>query len=273
MFGGAYGNLQATNAILDYARTNGFHPDQIIFTGDLVAYCAQPQETTDLIRQSGCHIIMGNCEESLGSGRDDCGCGFEVDTECNVLSAQWFSYCQKALSDETKQWMGTLPRHLTVEIGTFSFVCTHGTPEVINQFVFPSDVQNGDYQFPKNTNVDGYLVGHSGLPFIEENGNVLWINSGAAGMPANDGSPRIWFATIETDGNTLTAQTHSLEYDYEDAADAMTEVGLLNGYRDCLSTGIWPSHDVLPKRELDLTGSEIRSQKKVLKRTPLSKVV
>ena len=70
VFGGAYGNLQATEAILSEAKRRGFSSDEIIFTGDCVAYCGQPQETADLIRLSGVNTIMGNCEEALANDFD-----------------------------------------------------------------------------------------------------------------------------------------------------------------------------------------------------------
>jgi len=273
VFGGAYGNLQATRAVFDYAQAHGFKPEQVIFTGDMVAYCGNPQETSDLIRNSGCHVVMGNCEESLGLGRDDCGCGFEDNTQCSILSAQWFSFCQEALNERTKEWMGTLPKEIIVKTGSFSLLCTHGTPETINEFVFPSDIANYRYKVPGAIGIDGYLVGHSGIPFLAEDDGRLWINSGAAGMPANDGSTVIWFVTLEADGDKLEAQTHSLEYEHEDAAEAMMNAGLNNGYRGCLTNGIWPSHDVLPDHERSQTGSAVRPQKKALRKALLSAAV
>ncbi len=270
IFGGAYGNFQATNAILNYAKLHGFGPANTIFTGDLVAYCGQPQETTDLIREFNCHMIMGNCEESLAAGRDDCGCGFEENTACSVLSAQWFSFCQSALNHETKQWMGTLPRSLDIQIGGFRLFCTHGTPSEINEFVFPSDIAEGRFHVPSSPIFDGYVVGHSGLPFIAEQNNKIWLNSGSGGMPANDGTPNVWFATVEAANGILTAELHAVDYDAQSAATAMRSAGLDNGYRDCLSSGIWPSHDVLPETERNLMGRKIRPQKKALRKAPLS---
>lgn len=63
-------------------------PQQVICTGDLVAYCAHPQETVELIRDWGIHIVRGNCEESLASGALDCGCGFEEGSVCSTLSVE-----------------------------------------------------------------------------------------------------------------------------------------------------------------------------------------
>ena len=272
VFGGAYGNLQATTAVLDKARELGFSPDQVIFTGDTVAYCGQPSETAQLIRDSGIHVIMGNCEESLGEGADDCGCGFDEGTECSLLSVAWYRFCQNALDTEVKEWMRQLPKSALFKLGDYRLQCVHGTPASINEFVFPSNINNGEFKIHSSVEVDGYLVGHSGIPFLAELDGKAWINSGAAGMPANDGTPRIWFATLEIIEGALIAKTHPLDYDHRAAANAMTGAGLENGYRDCLSSGIWPSHDVLPDDEKNNTGTSLRSEERAFRRTALSKV-
>ena len=91
VFGGPYGNLEATRAVLDAADQAGIPPERTICTGDTVAYCADPGETVALLREAGIVVVMGNCEESLATGAIDCGCGYAEGSQCDVLSAQWFS--------------------------------------------------------------------------------------------------------------------------------------------------------------------------------------
>jgi len=88
VFGGPYSNLEATEAILQEARRRAITPSNIVCTGDLVVYCADPQGVVDLLRSSGIRIITGNCEESLAAQAADCGCGFAEDSACAVLSQQ-----------------------------------------------------------------------------------------------------------------------------------------------------------------------------------------
>jgi len=269
IFGGAYGNLQATKAILKKASELGFTRSEIIFTGDMLAYCANPIETTELIRNNVDHIIMGNCEEAIAQGSKDCGCGFEEGSECSILSNQWYNFCLSKIDRETATWMGSLPRQLYVKIGGQNLLATHATPNSINQFVFPSTLET----IIDNETFDGYIVGHSGIPFIGEINNKPWLNSGAAGMPANDGTNRVWYATIAINNNILNVETNSLEYDFKSAQKAMHNESLKNGYADCLEAGIWPSHDVLPNIEKQQTGNKLQAQKKAFKRTPLKETV
>ncbi len=265
VFGGAYGNLQATQAVLKKANELGFSPSQIIFTGDMIAYCAKPVETIKLIKSSVDHIIMGNCEEAISKGSNNCGCGFEEGSECSILSNQWYSFCLSKIDQATADWMGTLPRELTLEVADLSFLATHATPNSINEFIFPSDaIISADTR-----GVDGYIVGHSGIPQIALPNDKPWINSGATGMPANDGTPRVWYATITSENDALTIETHAIEYNHQATQKDMYDAGLDNGYMTCLKTGIWPSDDILPYPEKAQKGIALKKQKKAFKRTPL----
>jgi hypothetical protein len=80
VFGGNYGNLQATQALFAEAETLGIGPDAMLCTGDLAAYCADPQATTRLVRETGVPVVMGNGEDSLASAAEDCGCGYASGT-------------------------------------------------------------------------------------------------------------------------------------------------------------------------------------------------
>ena len=91
-FGGPYSNLEATRALLDRAAALGIAPWRTVCTGDVVAYGADPAATVELLRNCGCHVVMGNCEESLAAGRADCGCGFPEGSQCERLSAAWFAH-------------------------------------------------------------------------------------------------------------------------------------------------------------------------------------
>ena len=77
----------------------------------------------------------------------------------------------------------------------------------------------------------------------------LWLNAGAIGMPANDGTPRAWYALLTPRGGTIEVTFHTLVYDHAAPARAMAARGLPPAYAQALSTGLWPSMDVLPPAE------------------------
>jgi predicted phosphodiesterase len=256
LFGGTYGNFQAAEALFCEAARLGFGSDRMVCTGDLAAYCAQPQETVDLIRNEGVATILGNCEENLGEDADDCGCGFEDGTACDLMSRQWYTFCREKLDTETKRWMGTLPRTLFVIMGDKRLRVVHGGTNVINEFIFPSSSDDFLNQELNAANCDGILAGHSGIPFARIVGDKLWLNSGAVGIPANDGTNRVWYAMIEPTDSGLKISTHALTYDHETAAGEMCREGL-TAYAEALESGHWPSTDVLPEKETTRTGQRL----------------
>jgi hypothetical protein len=71
----------------------------------------------------------------------------------------------------------------------------------------------------------------------------MWFNTGALGMPPNDGGPRTSFGVIAADGPRI----ERLSYDHAGAAKDMRAAGLTQGYDRALESGWWPSKDVLPQ--------------------------
>ena len=254
VFGGTYGNLQATQRLFEIAEALGIAPDHMICSGDIVAYCAQPQESVDLLRDRGVFSIQGNCEESLGGDADDCGCGFAEDSLCDLLSRQWYDFCRRRLTAETKAWMAGLPQQAVVEIAGRRLLLVHGAPGAVSRFVFPSTPWSDKAALIAAAAVDGILGGHSGIPFAQLTADRLWLNSGALGMPANDGTPRAWYALLEETPQGLAVSLRGLAYDHQGAAAAMLAEGLKTGYADCLTSGLWPSLDVLPAAERAVSG-------------------
>ena len=262
MFGGPYSNLQATEALQRRADPLGIPPGNIICTGDAVAYCAQPNETLQLIRDWGITLLLGNCEESLASDAVDCGCGFDSGRVCDVVADSWYGYSVKTTTAQHKEWMRHLPRLVTFTYENKTFMVVHGSVERINEFIFPSTEAIVKQQSISIAGVDGVVAGHCGLPFTEilpndHSKNRLWHNPGAIGMPANDGTPQVWYAVWRPVSGQIRVEHHRLAYDAESAQQAMLHAGLTNGYAEALSSGLWPSMDVLPERERLQRGVEI----------------
>ena len=133
-FGGPYGNLAAVRAVQAAAQRLGIPPERCICTGDVVAYFAHPQETTDALRSWGARVILGNCEESVAAGSPDCGCGFEPGSACSALAAEWYRFTAGQLTRDTITWMAALPRQLRFTLGGRTWRVIHGGVDRINRF-------------------------------------------------------------------------------------------------------------------------------------------
>ncbi len=254
-FGGPYGNLEATRAVLEAADQAGIPPERIICTGDTVAYCADPAATARLLREAGIIVVMGNCEESLASGASDCGCGYDQGSQCDTWSAQWFAYCGRHLTTDLKRWMGALPRSVTFALAGRTFRVIHGGVGEINRYVFastPQEVKRGEIG---RAGAEAVIGGHSGLPFTERINDSLWHNPGVVGLPSNDGTPRVWYGMLSPAAAGIEVTHHVLSYDHAAASRKIRAVrGLPQAYAGALESGTWPSLDILPRTERAATG-------------------
>src|SRR5262245_41659956 len=255
-FGGHYSNLRALTALRTRAEELGIPASHTICTGDVVAYCAEPEETVAAIRDWGCHVIAGNCEEQLASGAEDCACGFEEGSECDRLAKGWYPFANARVSRETRAWMAALPKTLAVQIGGWRFRVIHGGVAQTNRFVFASQ-REAIAEELEQCAADVVVAGHAGVPFIERVGRRTWFNPGVIGMPANDGTPEVWYGLIGLEADKLLLSTRRLAYDHHGAAAAMRRCGHANGYARTLVTGLWPSLDVLPPTERAATGRRL----------------
>jgi predicted phosphodiesterase len=257
LFGGCYSNLQATQALFDEAQRLGIPPTRIICTGDVVAYAADPAATVDLVRTAGIHVVMGNCEDSLGTNAADCGCGFAAGSACDLLSVAWYAHADATLGNEARAWMRGLPHRIDVVIGGRRLAIIHGSPKSINEFVFASASAADLRGMIAGSGCDGVIGGHCGIPFTRVLDDLLWHNPGAIGIPANDGTPRVWFSVLEPLAVGIKIRHLELHYDYTRAAASMQQAGLPAGYSNAMKSRLWPSTDVLPPAELANTGVPI----------------
>jgi len=258
VFSGPCSNLEATEALLELARAEGFDSSQVICTGDLAAYGANPAETVRAVRDSGCHVLMGNCEESLGAQAENCGCGFEEGSSCDVLSVAWFRHAAGSLSLDQIQWMATLPRQIRFTMAGQRALVIHGSVTTINQFVFPATDATVKSAQIAHADADIVIGGHSGVPFTQVIDAGLWHNSGIVGIPANDGTPRVWFSTLTPGDDDIQIAHRSLDYNYSAAASSIRTLEQLpNDYADAIENGLWPSDDVMPAADRENRGKPI----------------
>ena len=247
LFGGPYSNVQALQALLDTAAQQGIPAGRMICTGDIVAYCADPDATVDLMQRSGAAVVAGNCEKQLAAGALECGCGFEAGTACDLLSAGWFGFANSRVSDDQRDWMGQAADIASFRHAGLRYAVIHGGVDDIARFVWsssPAAVFEEEWRAVEHLigPIDAIIAGHSGIPFLRNTARGRWINAGVIGMPPHDGGTKTRYAIL--DGAEVTF--HALDYDVSGAVAAMRQAGLTQGYDRALKTGYWPSEDVLP---------------------------
>lgn len=245
LFGGPYSNLQATQAL--FQATAQIPRSNRICTGDVVAYCADPVQTCDLVFAETACVVAGNCEQQLAMRASDCGCGFDENTACDLLSRGWYPYANARVTDAQRAQMSNCPNIATLTHCGRRVAVIHGGVTDIARFVWsvsPDTVfaQERAALEAQIGAVDLIVTGHSGIAFSRDLGGCEWVNAGVIGMPPHNHSPATEYAILGDAGVIL----HSLDYPAPKARLAMEEAGLTQGYHAALTTGVWPSEDVLP---------------------------
>lgn len=257
VFGGPYSNLQALEALKAIAEQLQIPSGNVICTGDIVGYCAQPEESVQFVQNWGVHAIQGNVEQNIIRGEDDCGCNFAEGSRCDLFSRTWFPYAVRSVSAGSVAWLSTLPLQLSFQYAGKVVAVLHGAATGIADFVFASTPWPVKELSFAATGAEVILAGHAGLPFADERAGLCWLNAGVIGMPANDGTPRIWYLLLDDAHGLLAYTFHAFAYDNGRAHQLMRANGLPEAYAQTLLTGIWDNCEILPAAEKALQGRAI----------------
>lgn len=257
LFGGVYSNLQALEALKTVADSLHIAPQHCISTGDLVGYCAQPEESIQFFKNWGALSIRGNVETQLINEEDHCGCDFTEGSRCDSFSAIWYPYAQQQISKASLEFLKTFPNHYQIYIGSKKATVLHGSYTNESEFIFKSTDWNVKKENFNITKSDVIISGHCGLPFIELEDNKTWINPGVIGMPANDGNTSVYYAVMSFENNQLILEHHRLNYNHQLASNLMEQNNLPSAYSKTLTTGIWDNMDILPTEETEQQEQEI----------------
>lgn len=256
VFGGVYSNLQALEALQQVAKDQAIPASNIICTGDIVAYCAQPEECVQAIKNWGIHCIAGNVEIQLSTGQANCACDFASGSRCDGFSKQWYPYAQMNLSPDSLEWMGALPEFMAFEYANQRAAVVHGSYYHTSEFIFRSTAWSIKAKHFADLSVNIILAGHCGLPFSQVQNNQHWLNPGVIGMPANDGTPRVWYMILNDDGKLEYAHK-TLHYNFTKASKLMQTNELTPEYAKTLVTGIWDNCEILPEKEILQQGKQL----------------
>lgn len=257
LFGGVYSNLQALEAIAEVAKNENITPENCICTGDIIGYCAQPEETMRFFKDWNPRSIAGNVEIQLSENADDCGCDFTKGSRCDGFSQLWYPYAKSKLTHESIAFIKSLPEFIKFELANKKITVVHGSYFNTAEFIFKSTSWENKAPNFQATQSDVIIAGHCGLPFNDSQNELLWLNPGVIGMPANDGNPSVWYVILEEKNNLVTFEHKSLTYDYCLANKLMLENGLPNEYAKTILTGIWDNTEILPDTEAKLQGQKI----------------
>jgi predicted phosphodiesterase len=257
LFGGVYSNLQALEALAKVAYAEDILAENCISTGDIVGYCAQPEETIQFFKNWKAKSIAGNVEIQLAENSEDCGCDFTKGSRCDEFSQLWYPYSKSKLNQDSLNFIAKLPEFIQFEFANKICTILHGSYFNTSEFIFKSTSWDAKLPNFEKTKSDVIIAGHSGLPFNDKKDDLLWLNPGVIGMPANDGETSVWYLILEEKNGELTFEHRRLEYNYLLANKLMVQNDLPNEYAKTLLTGIWDNTEILPLKETLLQGKKV----------------
>jgi len=248
VFGGVYSNAPALRAMLADARHRDV--DAVFCLGDLGGFGPHPDRVYPLLQQAGVQVLQGNYDESLAVGRTDCGCGY-TDPRDNHFARISYEYTFSRTSAEHRAWLATLPRHRRLRLGEHRVLMCHGSPRVINEFLWESSTPSGLLRtFLREEAADVLLCTHTGIKWHRALGDGgHGVNVGVIGRPENDGTARVWY-TILTAGPDLAVEFVPVHYDAEALAREMEAERLPAEFAETIRTGWWTTClENLPAKE------------------------
>ena len=207
-----HANLAAFKAVLkDMPKV-----EEIICVGDLVGYCAEPNEVVRLAKSKEIRTVKGNHDYAAVT-KDVRG--------FNPWAAKAAIWTSDNLTKENAEYLASLPTHLELKMAGQKIYIVHGSPrDPLNEYVFP-DFSNRDMaEVINGVDADLVVLGHTHVPMKRMVMGKTIVNPGGVGQP-RDRDPRASYVVL-TGGKEIEISFRRVEYDIKTTVDKMRAAGL-----------------------------------------------
>lgn len=249
LFGGIYSNHLALRAAIDDAQARGI--SNYYCLGDLGAFGPNPNKIFELLLQHNVHTVQGNYDNSIGNGLEDCQCGY-TDPRDNHYARLSYEYTLRNTSLEFREWMRLLPAEIRFNFAGRRILLCHGSPRQMNEFLWESTTPTHFLEkLCDDFGADIIAATHTGLHWQRSLSEARqFINVGALGRPANDGTSNVWYTVLSDSDGAIDAEFVPVTYDHAALCTEMREQGLPEEFIDTLMGGWWTTClEVLPAKE------------------------
>ena len=193
-----HANLEALEACL--VKIEELKPDKLICLGDIVDYCAQPNECIELVKNNADVVLLGNHDEA----QVDYGIADGFSENAFISSV----HTRSVIKQEYKEYFKTLPRSFSLD----DLLFVHASPDALPHYRYiltPDAARDNFASFKEKV----CFIGHSHRPVIfEECGKNVFeaesvmndgkyryiINVGSVGQP-RDGNPQLSFGFFDNE--------------------------------------------------------------------------
>ena len=238
-----HGNLDALHAVVADAQTLGLQV--FLNAGDAVGFGIYPSQVIQALRSAAFLNVIGNVDlEVLETLRNPNSKGDEAGKELAI----------DELTPSDVAYLQSLPKELRLQIDGKTILVTHGTPESVDEHLYPDSPVERFREIALKTSADVIITGHTHTPMKREVDGVIFMNPGSVGRPV-DGDPRAEYAVLSLD--PFSIEFRRVNYDFETVANEMRKKGMPENLAQVLVRA--------------LPSSVIKKQEEELKRKPVWK--
>lgn len=218
-----HGNLHALERVLELFERLGV--DRYLVAGDLVGYCAFPNQCVERVRQLDPVCVVGN--------HDLIALGLLSDRRCIELARRTLRWTAEVLTDESRAYLASLPTRALVDAGV---TLAHGTLDDPQEYVVRPEQAVEQLQA-----ADGRIVvlGHTHRPWAcDAEGSLSppvagrTLDLGERGWVLNPGAVgqsrelRVRARCLLLDAERRHATFYALRYDVAACREALVRRGL-----------------------------------------------
>ncbi len=221
-------------AVLADAAERGL--ERFIFLGDAVVNGPDPQAVFDTLAKLEMQAwVQGNTDGLFDHVTPD----WEPTTPEEERALEYFTFAKDRLSPEAVNHLGQLPFSASLELGSLSALCVHGSPRSSSEGIGPAVATEEILDMTFDVSEQIVLCGHTHAPYDGYVGDRRIINPGAVGY-SYDGDPRAAYGILTlTKGGDVDFEHIRVPYDRDEAIARARAEGLpfLDRYESLLLRG------------------------------------
>jgi putative phosphoesterase len=207
-----HSNLAALKAVMKDLRG----VERVLCGGDLVGYCAEPNEVIRVVRKKRIHVVMGDHDHAVLT---------EDFKRLNRPAAGVAVWTRQNITEENLEYLGTVKERIEMQLAGHRLLVIHGSPsDPLRGRVYRESSSHELAKTFGDVGADLIVLGHTHRPLQRMVLGKLVVNPGSVGQP-RDGNPKASYALLNL-GKDIGVDFKRVEYDVESTAKVMGERGL-----------------------------------------------
>ncbi|WP_432670318.1 metallophosphoesterase family protein [Flavobacterium sp. SM2513] len=229
-----HANLIALDAVLEDIQNRSIN--QTYCLGDLVDFAPWGNEVIEKMKNKGIPCLLGNHDERIAFDIPIVPLPHHDQKEtANRIIA--INHSKAAITTENKKWLAALPYNLelTYKINevTKKILLVHAGILNNDTYIHESDLKNDTAKELKNKGIDALIMGHTHLSYIQNNSDVLFVNSGSVGR-SKESNRKATYCMLTITEREITAEIIKINYDIHEVAQQIYNGNIPDFYGDFL---------------------------------------